>query len=170
MTAVTPALMTVLAVLSSDPPPPRNAISAQVGSLFSSGLTLQYEREVVRRLSLVNSLSYRFSGGDEFDTREVGGGFEGRFWFVGRGMIGPYAGLRFDYSFTRVSEGDRFLGSSMSYAESVVGGVRFMFWRRLEATPQVGIGVRQELDPRGRLEPQNHLDVLRLGLTLGVMF
>ncbi len=141
MTAVTPALMTVLAVLSSDPPPPRNAISAQVGSLFSSGLTLQYEREVVRRLSLVNSLSYRFSGGDEFDTREVGGGFEGRF-----------------------------LGSSMSYAESVVGGVRFMFWRRLEATPQVGIGLRQELDPRGRLEPQNHLDVLRLGLTLGVMF
>lgn len=165
-----PALMTVLAVTTSDPPPYRNALSVQLFSFFSAGVTLQYEREVMRRLSLVNSLSYRFSGGDDFDTREMGGGLEGRFWFLGRGMLGPYAGLRFDHSFTRVSEGDRFLGSSMSYAESVVLGARAILWHRVEITPYVGMGLRQEIDPRGRLEPRNHFDVLRAGMTVGVMF
>jgi len=109
-------------------------------------------------------------GGDDFDTREMGGGLEGRFWFLGHGMLGPYAGVRFDYGFTRVSEGDRFLGSSMSYAQSLVGGVRVILWHRMEITPSYGLGVRQEIDPRGRLEPLFHFELFRLGLTLGVMF
>lgn len=167
-----PAFLTVLAVTTSDPPPYKNALSVQLASFFSSGVTLQYEREVVRRLSIVNSLSYRFSGGEELDTREMGGGLEGRFWFLGRGMLGPYAGLRFDYSFTRVSENEsgRFLGSSMSYAQSLVAGVRVILWHRVELTPTYGIGVRQEIDPRGRLEPLVHFDFVRIGMTGGVMF
>jgi hypothetical protein len=162
--------MTVLAVTTSDPPPYRNALSLQLASFLSSGVTLQYEREVVRRLSIVNALSYRVSGGDEFDTREVGGGLEGRFWFLGHGMLGPYAGLHFDYSFTRVSEGDRFLGSSMNYGESLVGGVRVILWHRVELTPSFGMGIRQEIDPRGRLEPLNQLQWFRVGMTAGIMF
>lgn len=167
-----PAFLTVLAVTTSDPPPYANALSVQLASFFSTGVTLQYERQVVRRLSIVNSLSYRVSGGDELDTREMGGGLEGRFWFLGHGMLGPYAGVRFDYSFTRVWEesGDRFLGSAMSYAQSLVGGVRVILWHRVELTPSYGIGIRQEIDPRGRLEPLVHVDLFRLGMTAGVMF
>jgi hypothetical protein len=165
-----PALMTVLAVATSDPPPLPNALSFQLMSFLSQGVTLQYEREVERRMSLALSLSHRWSGGDDFDTSENGSGLEGRFWFLGHGMIGPYAGLRFDYSLTRVSEGDRFLGSSMNFAQSLTGGARIVFVHRIEVTPSLSLGLREQFDPRGRLEPLVHFDFIRFGATAGFMF
>jgi hypothetical protein len=58
----------------------------------------------------------------------------------------------------------------MSYAESLVGGVRLILWHRLELTPSFGMAIRQEIDPRGRLEPQNQVQWFRVGMTAGVMF
>ncbi|MBX3228557.1 MAG: hypothetical protein KIT84_07885 [Labilithrix sp.] len=160
-------------------PPPVNAISVQLLSLVSQGVTLQYERQAARYLSFVTAAGYRWSGGDAFDTTEAVFGVEGRLWILGhapltrwsgRAMVGPYVGFRLDGALTRVREGERFVGSMLSTSESVFIGARVVFFERLEITPGVGFGLRQDVDPRGRLATINRPEILRLALSAGVMF
>jgi hypothetical protein len=136
---------------------------------------MQYERFVApqQRVSIATSIGMRVSGGHDFDVVESGYGCEGRFWFLkGKGMAGPYMGLRFDTGLTRVADADtgRVLGSSLRIAETFNVGVRFVFFDRLEVTPSVGLGVRTDVDPRGRLSPWTRAEILRFGLTFGAVF
>jgi hypothetical protein len=170
---------------AADPPPsapsaPRNAISIALPSLLNSGIALEYERFVgPPRFSFVTGLGIRSSGGRQFDVVESAYGVEGRLWLWGRApfsrfseraMIGPYVGARFDYGITRVSSGGHVLGSGMRFAESLSIGVRVVIAGHVEITPSYGIGLRTEVDPRGRLAPWTRGEILRLGLTAGVMF
>lgn len=157
----------------------RNALSVHVLTLLSAGITLQYERQLVRYLSVATSIGHRWSGGDSFSTNETSFGSELRFWMFGRmpfvhwrdrAMVGPYVGARLDGVLTRISEGERMVGSTMTFGESVSLGARFVFFHRVEVTPAAGMGLRHELDPRGRLARQTHIDWARFGLTAGVMF
>jgi hypothetical protein len=58
----------------------------------------------------------------------------------------------------------------MRVAESLSMGVRVVIAGRFEITPSYGIGIRTEFDPSGRLAPWTRPELLRLGLTAGVMF
>lgn len=161
------------------PPPLRNALSVHVLTLLSAGVTLQYERQLMRYASVATSLGHRWSGGDSFSTNETSFGAEARLWILGRApfvrwsdraMIGPYIGLRLDGVVTRVSEGERFVGSMLTFGESVAAGARLVFAHRIEVTPYASAGLRHEIDPRGRLARQTRIDLARFGLTAGVMF
>ena len=149
-------------------------------SLLSSGVTLQYERFILPpRLSLAGSVGYRRSGGSQFEVVEGSLGTEGRLWILGkdgvsrfdeRGMVGPFVGFRFDFGMASVSEGARTVGKSVRFAESIHLGARVAFAGRVELTPSVGIGLRHEIDPDGRLSAWTRLEVIRFGMTVGVMF
>lgn len=152
-----------------------NALSVQLVSLLQGGATVQYERFVApeQRVSFATSIGMRISGGHDYDVIESGYGCEGRFWFLkGKGMAGPFMSLRFDTGLTRVADaGDgRVLGSNLRFAETFNVGVRFVFFERLEITPSVGLGLRTDVDPRGRLSPWTRAELLRLGLTFGAVF
>lgn len=168
-------------------PSPKNAISVQVLSLLGLALALQYERFLgVRRdaterprLSLAGSAGYRGSGGTDFDVYEGTLGAEARYWFIGRdgfskfdgpAMVGPYVGFRFDSGLTHVSDGSRVLGKTIRFAESIQLGARVTVANRVEITPAFGIGMRHEIDPDGVLSAWTRLEILRFGLTAGVLF
>ena len=152
-----------------------NALSVQLVALLQGGVTMQYERFVLpeRRVSFATSMGMRLSGGNDYDVIESGYGCEGRFWFLpGKGMTGPFMSLRFDTGLTRVADaGDgRVLGTSMRFAESFNTGVRFLFFDHLEVTASVGLGIRTDVDPRGRLSPWTRAELLRFGVTFGALF
>jgi len=168
-------------------PSPKNAISVQVLSLLGLALALQYERFLgVRReraerprLSLAGSAGYRGSGGTDFDVYEGTLGAEARYWLLGRdgfskfdgpAMVGPYVGFRFDAGLTHVSDGSRVLGKTIRFAESIQLGARVTVASRVEITPAFGIGMRHEIDPDGVLSAWTRLEILRFGLTAGVLF
>jgi hypothetical protein len=162
--------------------PPRNAVSVQLLSFFNHGVTLQYERQLVSRVSVATSLNRRWSGGgDTYDVTEMGVGTEGRVWLVGRGpltkwdglaMVGPYIGVRFDLGQTRVEEvaTDRLVGTSLRISETLTFGARIVIAKYFELTPSYGIGFRTEVDPRGRLATWTRFEPMRWGMTAGVMF
>jgi hypothetical protein len=152
-----------------------NALSVQLVSLLQGGVSLQYERFVLpaERISVATSIGMRVSGGHDYDVLESGYGCEGRFYFLkGKGMAGPFMSLRVDTGLTRVSDAEdgRVLGSNFRIAESFNTGVRIVFFDRLEVTPSIGVGMRTDFDPRGRLPPWTRPELLRLGLTLGALF
>ncbi len=170
-------------------PSPKNAISVQVLSLLGLALALQYERFLGARrdaterprprLSLAGSAGYRGSGGTDFDVYEGTLGAEARYWFIGRdgfskldgpAMVGPYVGFRFDTGLTHVSDGNRVLGKTIRFAESIQLGARVTVANRVEITPAFGIGIRHEIDPDGVLSAWTRLEILRFGLTAGVLF
>ncbi len=159
---------------------PRNALSLQLMALASSGITLQYERFIgpPRRISLVTSIGARRSGGDDYSVFETAMGGEVRFWlegkmagyrFDGPAMVGPYLGLGVDFGMTRLTQDGHQLGTSMRVAEGLSFGIRFAPAHRLEITPSIGTGLRTEWGPHG-LAPWTRFEVVRLGLTIGVLF
>lgn len=165
---------------STLPHAPKNAISLEVFSLLNSGVTLQYERFLgPPRVSLATSLGVRSSGGTDLDVLDTSFGVEGRIWFIGRApftkfreraMVGPYMGVRLDYGITRVSDDTHTLGTEMRVAEGLMLGARIAIAEHFELTPAIGTGLRTEFDPRGRLAPWTRWEILRVGLTAGVMF
>jgi hypothetical protein len=164
----------------SYPASPKNAISIQLVSLLNSGVAIQYERFVgPPRVSLAGSVGYRQSGGTDYDVVETTVGTEARIWFIGkdgfshfadRGMVGPYIGLRVDLGLTRESESGRTIGSSIGVAEALQLGARIAIAHRFEVTPSIGTGLRTEFDPKGRLAAWTRQEILRFGVTAGVMF
>jgi hypothetical protein len=159
---------------------PANAVSVPLLAVLDGGLAVQYERFVAPpRVSVATSLGARASGGHDFDTLEGSFGTEPRLWligkepfsrFVGPAMVGPYLGFRLDVGITRVSQEGRFCGSSVAIAEALLLGVRFVFVRHVELTPNFGIGVRTEFDPSGRLAAWTRPELVRFGLAAGVLF
>lgn len=181
--SVAPAALAPAAPDRAPPRParaaPKNAISLQLLSLLSSGITLQYERALAPKLSVVGALGYRRSGGDAFDVNEGSLSVEGRYFFFGKdglsrfdgpAMVGPFAGFRVESGLTRVSEGGRSLGGAVRIAESIHLGARAAIGGRFEITPSLGIGLRHEIDPSGRLAAWTRLEVLRFGIAVGVLF
>ena len=116
-------------------------------------------------------------------TRNDYGVFEGsvggevRFWlegkvagcrFDGPRMVGPYFGMGVDFG-TRVSADGHALGTSTRVAEGISFGIRFAPAHRMEITPSIGTGLRSEFGPHG-LAPWTLYEVVRLGLTAGILF
>jgi hypothetical protein len=160
--------------------PPRNALSLEIPSLFNAGLAIQYERFVLPPIfSVVTGAGMRRSGGDEYDVLDVGFGAEGRFWLLGRApfsrwdrraMVGPYLALGLDFGIVREWHQGHVLGTTMRVGQHGSVGARFAILRRFEITPSLGAGLRTEIDARGRLAPWSRPELIRLGLTAGVLF
>jgi hypothetical protein len=161
-------------------PVPENTLSLSLFALSSGGLAAQYERFVLPpRLSFATSLAVRRSGGRDFDVLDTAFGAEGRFWlsgrapfgaFAGPAMVGPYLSVRVDYGIVSVSDDRHVLGATHTVAEAFTFGYRFSIAGVVHVTPSVGVGVRTELDPTGRLAPWTRAELVRLGLSAGVMW
>ena len=159
---------------------PMNAASLLLPSLTNGGVAVQYERFVAPpRLSIATSMGVRYSGGKDYDVIESGFGGECRVWFdgrapfthfTGRAMVGPYLGFRVDFGLTHETYGGHVAGNAMRVAESVSLGYRFAVASRIEITPSLGAGLRTEIDPRGRLPAWTRGEILRMGVTAGVLF
>ena len=107
-------------------------------------------------------------------------GGEARFWLHGRApfsrpgrraMVGPYLGARVELSRTGLRDHvrDRHAGTSVTVAEGLLFGYRFSFRRVVEVTPSLGVIVKTEWDPSGRLAAWTTGTAV-VGLTAGVLF
>lgn len=175
------ALFAALAVPLLSPPAaaseaPRHALSVHPLALSYRGAQLQAERSLDARWSAAVSLGLRRSGGAELDTTHAAYGAELRRWFGPGNQGGAFAsggahlGLRVDLGLVGLSRGDRWLGSSLSAGPSLHLGYRFVFSRRVEITPSLGVGLRLDADPSGRLSPWLRAEPIKLGVTAGILF
>jgi hypothetical protein len=168
------------AAAAEDPHGPRNAISMSIFSVFGPGLTVEYERFVLPpRLSLVNALGFRSTGGHDYTTFTGTTTLEARFWlqgrapftrYTGRAMAGPFVAFREDVAWTLVHDDqeDRNAGTAIDVAETLSLGYRFVIgW--FEASLLQGVTVSTQVDPRGRLAPITYVAAKTAG-TLGVLF
>lgn len=159
---------------------PRNALSLHPWSLFGPGVALQYERYAFPRwVSVATGLGLRASGQGDYRSVTFSTALEGRFWMIGRApfstvgdraMVGPFVGARVDATWTRIwhAADGRAVGNAFEHAETAEVGSRLVFGP-VEATPFLGAGVTTQHDPSGRLAALTG-PVLKVGLTLGVMF
>jgi hypothetical protein len=151
---------------------PRNALSLQVPSLFASGIAGQYERAVLTKFSLVAGLGLRSGASGDFDSRTVALGGEARVWIrEDWNVSGPYVGARLDVARFSLHDEveDRLVGKSWSITESLQAGWRFRIRDRVEITPSIGFGVRQEITDGGPLASWSR-GALLFGLTAGALF
>lgn len=159
----------------------RNAVSLHVLSLGARSLSVEYERFVLPpKLSVAAGFGIRDNAGGEYEAMTVAAGAEVRYWFSGRAvwsrlgpgnMAGPYVAGRLDLARTSTRDDvlDESLGSTVTVAESIAAGYRFVAFRRLEITPSLGVSVRTEIDTSGRLSPWTRGAAVA-GLTLGWLF
>ena len=145
--------------------PPRNALSVPLVALFEHALALEYERHLAPQGSLATSMAFRKSGGRDFDVVSAGFGLEARYWLRARDAFvrGPHLGVRFELGVLQVADSRHVLGETVRFGESVAIGWRFAPWDLVAITPSVGMGLRTEIDPRGRLPPWTRPEYLRLG-------
>jgi hypothetical protein len=171
--AIAAALVaTAPAARAEEPPVLRNALSIYPLALFQSGFALQYERFAFPpRISVATSLGGRSGVSGDYRGLTLGAGLTGRFWLLGRSpwsglegrqMIGPFAGLQIDATTTRVKHASgRTIGAAVVFAESALLGWKIAFFRHLEITPALGLGLATEIDSSGFLptwtRPQVHL-------------
>jgi hypothetical protein len=151
---------------------PQNALSLQLPSLFASGIAGQYERAVLTKFSLVAGLGLRSGASGDFDSRTVALGGEARVWIrEDWNVSGPYVGARLDVArfSLRDEVEDRLVGKSWSITESLQAGWRFRIRDRVEITPSIGFGVRQEVTDGGPLASWSR-GALLFGLTAGALF
>lgn len=157
---------------------PEHAVSLQLMSLSSAGVTAQYERAAgLDSWSIAASLGARGTAAGDYSSVAVSAGAELRYWFTGRAvgsdleraMIGPFTGARIDIGHTTTRMDGRTIGSTVTLAETLVLGYRFACWERLELTPTLGLGLHTDVERRGPL-PASTRATVRLGLTMGWMY
>lgn len=162
---------------------PKSAISIEVPSLSTAGVSVQYERYVlsdtVRRLSVAGSVAARSTAGGDYDSRTLGGAAELRHWITGRSawssleeaMVGLYVGLRLEFGHTATTDrmAEQSIGSTLAMGSSLALGYRFAPWSRVEITPSAGVGGRLEKDLTGRTGVWGR-PTLTLGLTVGWLY
>jgi hypothetical protein len=178
------ALVVLLAAATparaADPPPPapapeapRHVASLPLLAVSGGTLALQGERYLgpERRWSVALALGLRAAAGGDYGSLALSLGGEGRWWFhrPARGT-GGFAGARLDVARTAVSDDthDVALPTTWSWATSLLVGYRWVLWRHLELTPELGL-VRTVEVPEGRLVAQSR-GSLSIGLTIGWMF
>ena len=159
---------------------PRNAVALSLFSLFGPGIALEYESFAFpRRVSIASGLGYRASAAGEYSSFTVTPSLELRYWLYGRSlwsnlgdraMVGPFASLREDVSWTALTDTtrDRLAGTSVEFAETFALGYRFTVGP-VAVTQSHGFTVATQLDPRGRLAETTYFAV-KLAVTVGVMF
>ncbi len=166
-------------VVASPTPLYHHALSTQPLALLGDGVVVQYEHFVLPpRLSVATSLGARWGASGDFSGRTYAAGVEGRVWLTGAfwlsgqpagAMVGPYLFGRVDGSLNYVRMGERSIGGTFDLAETGGVGLRALLFGRVELTPYLGAGALTSFDQRGRLSPYTR-PVLKLGLTVGVMF
>lgn len=162
-------------------PVAKNAVSLHLLSLGARSLSVEYERFLLPpKLSLVGGIGIRDGAGGEYQSTAIALGAEARYWFKGRAvwsrlgpgnMVGWYVAGRVDVSRTSTTDElrDESLGSTVTIAESIAFGYRFVARGKLEITPSVGASVRTEFDTSGRLSPWTRGAGV-VGLTIGWLF
>jgi hypothetical protein len=145
-----------------------NVISHKPFALTSSGITVQYERALARRWSVLGGLGARRAAQLDFSSHTETFVSEGRYWLSGRdwltgfeGIAGPYLGVAFDAGRTSVTNvhSDRWLGAIWTLQESFRFGDRFVFWDLQEVSLALSFDVIHEFDEKGRLAPNTRMTV-----------
>jgi len=150
-----------------EPPEPKdeNAISFKPWSITSRGLTLQYERLVLAKLSLIGGLGFRSAAREDYASWTNVVVLEARRWLGGRdwatgypGMAGLYVAFAFDAGRTsvRTVRDDRSLGALWTLQESVRFGNRWVLWDLQEISVAIGLDLIHDFDEKGRLAPNTH--------------
>ena len=156
---------------------PRNAVSLELPSLLWNAVELNGERFTAdHQWSGLVALGTRFAAQGDYSSWTLAAGVGVRYWLnrfrlpFMREQGGPLLGIRLDGSYVRLrnrSEGIT-LGS-VDTNLSLRAGYRFVFLRRVEVTPEVGLAVTTGLD-----EVPGVVGVPRtsgvLGLTAGYLF
>lgn len=155
-----------------------NAISYKPFSITSRGLTLQYERLLARRFSLLGGLGVRSAAREDYASFTTTFLSEGRYWLTGRdwasgypGMAGLYLAGAFDAGRTSVTllRDDRSLGAMWTLQESIRFGNRWVLWDLQELSTALSLDIIHELDEKGRLAP-NTRGTLGFDFTVGWVF
>ena len=176
--AVTLALGLVSGRAKAELPQKPNVISHKPFALTSSGITVQYERALGRRWSVLAGLGERRAAQMDFSSHTETFVSEGRYWLSGRdwatgfqGIAGPYLSLAVDAGRTSVTSvhGDRWLGAIWTVQESFRFGNRFVFWDLQEVSVAVSIDTIHEFDEKGRLAP-NTRGTIGADFTVGWVF
>lgn len=155
-----------------------NVISHKPFAITSSGITVQYERALAKRFSLLGGLGGRRAAQLDFSSHTETFVSEGRYWLKGRdwltgfeGIAGPYLSLAFDAGRTSVTNvhSDRWLGAMWTLQESFRFGNRFVFWDLQEVSVALSFDVIHEFDEKGRLAPNTRM-TLGADFTVGWVF
>jgi hypothetical protein len=171
----------------ADTPLPVDGIWLSLPSIDgATGAELGAERFVPeRRLGLVATLGARKTAAGDYSAVAGGAGLEARWYWRGRAlwshlaagahgeerMIGWFLGGRGDLSLSRTRDvaDARDLGTTLSLGAFGLVGYRIAPWRGLTITGDVGLGLRNEHDLRGRLPPWT-MGAITVGLEVGWMF
>jgi hypothetical protein len=165
---------------AQDPPAAKdeNAVSYKPWSITSRGLTLQYERLVLRKLSLVGGLGFRSAAREDYSSWTNVVVLEARRWLLDGdwatgypGMAGLYLGFAFDAGRTSVRSvrDDRSLGALWVLQESFRFGNRWVFWDLQEISVAIGLDLIHDFDEKGRLAPNTH-GTVGMDFTVGWVF
>ena len=159
--------------------PPRHAVWLAVPSIDgSAGAELGGERGIAPRTGVVVALSARQTAAGDYDALRLGVAGEYRWYWRGRARwsqidgldrVGWFVGGRIDVATSRLSMGERHVGSTLVAGARGELGYRLTPWRGLAITGLVGLGGAIERDAAGRLPMQRNA-VLGLGLDVGWMF
>jgi len=163
-----------------EPPAPKdeNAISYKPWSITSRGLTLQYERLVMRKLSLIGGLGFRSAAREDYSSWTNVVVLEARRWLGNGdwatdypGMAGLYLGFAFDAGRTSVRgvRDDRWIGAMWTLQESVRFGNRWVLWDLQEISVAIGLDLIHDFDEKGRLAANTH-GSLGMDFTVGWVF
>ncbi len=163
---------------ASATPPKRNAVSYEPLSIAARGISIQYERLLLRKLSIVGGVGARRSSRGDYSSTVLSLRSEARWWLVAHegwsgldGMVGMYLGGGVDLARTSVHDRveDRDIGSSYELDESLTFGYRFVAFGFQEITPYLGLLAVHDFDESGRLASNTRFTG-EFGFTVGWMF
>ncbi len=161
--ALAPARAFAEADVAPPPPPawstlgPRNAVTTAPLAFLARGAALSYERLVTPRVSVVALGGYRSAALGDYASTTWTGGVEARVWVrwprTAVAMSGPYLGLHVSVGYTQLTDRTTAtrVGSSWGLSERLDFGWRFVALGHLAVAPWVGLGLREDVDGRGRL-------------------
>ncbi len=175
---VAPMMMLLMAGLAAADTP-ANALWLAIPSIDgSAGAELGGERGIAPKTGVVLAVSARQTAAGDFDAVRLGvAGEYRRYWrgdarwsrIPGLDRTGWFYGARLDLGTSRLSMGERHIGTTLMAGARAELGYRLTPWRGLAITALVGLGAAIERDAAGRLPTERH-SVLGLGLDVGWMF
>jgi hypothetical protein len=152
----------------------RGAVSVQLATLDSTGLSIQAERASTRRkkVSVAVAIGARSAAQGEYESRTLGAGVEVRRWLRRpQAMTGWYVGARTDLSRTTIADQmeGREIGTLTTWSTGISTGYRWVFFRRVELTPSLGMAMVVEGGLAGK-SPATVRGAGILGLTAGWIY
>ncbi len=176
------ALATAAASAPLPDPIAYNDVSLAVPALDGGrGVQVALERWLpAQRVGVAGDIEARESAVGDYTGIRVGIGAEVRWYWHADGwlsrqpkgsMVGPFVGGRLGVALDATHDrlDHRWLGTAVELEGTWLVGYRIAPWRGLEITPSAGIGVRQDFDLSGRLQPDRRLTIA-IGLAVGWLF